>query len=415
MKETGINKSEIKALLENRILSAMIYEPAEAIKKVFGSISEDYFSDTNKPVFNFLLSQYEKDKELTFSKLATEISFAGFNNLGSILKEHVSLIDLRDEKLLPKLIEVYYSIEAEKKADEVSQKIKVNPVISGILPEILTSFEKIDKDITSVIEKFTPPKTFKTEIKELLITLEKERTGINESEFFFNTIPSLNHLNFKKSNLVTIAGAYKNGKTTIGLNIILDCIQRNISAGIISLEVSKDELNRKYLAMLAGVNPEKIRNPKLLIDSEALKLARTERKINAGDYPLFINDRPTNEIELKSIISKWKERHNIKIILIDYIGLIKSVKKYENREREMSGISVTLKNLAKETDTLIIALAQLNREGLTTPDISKLAESIGLARDSDFLFTVFKPFNLGLIGTATNDNNYNYTENSFVL
>jgi hypothetical protein len=81
----------------------------------------------------------------------------------------------------------------------------------------------------------------------------------------------------------------------------------------------------------------------------------------------------------------------------------------------MSCITVTIKNLAKETDTLIIALAQLNREGLTTPDKSKLAESIGLARDSDFLFTVFKPFNLGLKGTATKDNNYNYTENSFVL
>jgi hypothetical protein len=153
----------------------------------------------------------------------------------------------------------------------------------------------------------------------------------------------------------------------------------------------------------------------LLNDDEALLLARAQSKINLSDFPLSIHDRIINDIELKSIIMKWKEKFNTRIIVLDYVGLLESSRKFENREKEMSSLSRELKKIAKETETLIIALAQLNREGLSNPDISKLAESIGLARDSDFLFTVYKPVNLGLKGNATSEGVYNYSENNYVL
>ena len=413
--ELRLDKNKIKRILEKRILSAMINEPEEAIKMVRDSLSQEYFFENNRELFNFLLAQYEQDKNINFDKLMVEIPFAGFNNFKEILVENVSALELRVEKLIPKLIEIYYSIETEKEAEKILAKIKKTAVITQILPEILASFDSIDKDITSVIEKIIPPITWKQEIKEFMQKLEKERRERKEREFSFDSIPSLNHLNFKTTNLVTIAGAYKNGKSSIGLNLIFDCIKRNVPAGIISLEISREEINGKLISMLAGVNPEKIRNIFLLNDDEALLLARAQSKINLSDFPLSIHDRIINDIELKSIIMKWKEKFNTRIIVLDYVGLLESSRKFENREKEMSSLSRELKKIAKETETLIIALAQLNREGLSNPDISKLAESIGLARDSDFLFTVYKPVNLGLKGNATSEGVYNYSENNYVL
>jgi len=85
-------------------------------------------------------------------------------------------------------------------------------------------------------------------------------------------------------------------------------------------------------------------------------------------------------------------REKVKVILIDYLGLIKTTaKNIENREREISHLSNSLKILAKETETVIFVLSQLNRSGIKEASSINLAESIALARESDFLFTIYKP------------------------
>jgi len=146
--------------------------------------------------------------------------------------------------------------------------------------------------------------------------------------------------------------------------------------------------------MYVGVDYEKLRNPKSLIDSDVSKLKQNAIK-EFVDSKIYINNKLlNNENEIRAITKNWVKNYGVKIILVDYIGLIKTSQKgksLENRERELSFISQFLKHMATELNIPIISLAQLNRQGLTNPSTENLAESIGIARDSDFIFTIYKP------------------------
>ena len=136
------------------------------------------------------------------------------------------------------------------------------------------------------------------------------------------------------------------------------------------------------------------------------KLYRDNSKL-----PLYTSDKLISEFELKNKARYWKERFGVKVICIDYLGYIRSNKKFDNREREMSYYSGFLKQTAKELDIIVIVLAQLNRQGRKEPSTEYLAESIALARDCDFLFIIYNPKEIGI----TEDQDIKYNESHFIV
>ena len=115
-------------------------------------------------------------------------------------------------------------------------------------------------------------------------------------------------------------------------------------------------------------------------------------------------------LRLKPKIKEWIKKYGVKCILIDYIGLIETSKKFNIREQEVAYLSKFIKNLASELSISVILLAQLNREGEKNPKSSNLAESISIARDSDFVFTIFKPVELGIKELRVNKNSIPLTK-----
>uniref|UniRef100_A0A6H1ZT90 Putative helicase n=1 Tax=viral metagenome TaxID=1070528 RepID=A0A6H1ZT90_9ZZZZ len=270
---------------------------------------------------------------------------------------------------------------------------KFNLILKGFKPENIEDIEKIQGQLNEILEldkKFLKEKPVSYEVDEILVDLDEEIKD-NSKIIMSNCYPSFNEFTqgLSAGNLVTICGAYKQGKTTFGLQLLLSIIkQSKIMAGVFSLEVSKRELIKRLLSMTLKIPYNHLRNPKNLTDEDYIEIKEQGYSAIKG-MNFLVYDRPIDLQVLKSKARIWKEQYDVGLIFIDYIGLIKS--KGENRERELSFISQELKNLAKELRVVVLSLAQLNRAGLHKPTSENTAESISIARDSDYMFIISKP------------------------
>ena len=161
--------------------------------------------------------------------------------------------------------------------------------------------------------------------------------------------------------------------------------------------------------MISKIEYENLREPRKLDDRSKDKLSELYQENST--LPLYTSDRPMTEFELKNKATYWKQRFDVRVICVDYLGYIRSNKKFDNREREMSYYSGFLKQMAKELDIVVIVLAQLNRQGRKEPSTEYLAESIALARDCDFLFIIYNPYEIGIY----KDQGIEYNESHFLI
>ena len=185
------------------------------------------------------------------------------------------------------------------------------------------------------------------------------------------------------------------GKTALCLNIALNVVKASkLPVLFFSLEMSKEQLAYRMLAMDTLINPNRLRNGNLYKD-DWIKLNTAIK--NLSSLPLFIDDTPN--VSVQDIRSKIKkiifEHKDIGIIVIDYLQLMQNSKsRIENRVQELSQITRSLKNLAREFKVPIIALSQLSRsvESRVTkrPILSDLRDSGSIEQDADLVLMLYR-------------------------
>ncbi len=167
--------------------------------------------------------------------------------------------------------------------------------------------------------------------------------------------------------------------TTFSLNIAQHAaLQHKIPVAIFSLETSKEQLVQRILCAEAQVDNSKLRTG-FLADDDWRKLARAMGVLS--EAPIFIDDSATlSVVEMRAKARKLKAEHGLGLIVIDYIQLIQSFRRTENRTQELSEIARNIKSLAKELDVPIIAISQLSRAvealGQKRPMLSHLRECV---------------------------------------
>ena len=172
---------------------------------------------------------------------------------------------------------------------------------------------------------------------------------------------------FQPSDLILVAARPSMGKTAFVLNIAQYMAFRNdVTAAIFSLEMSKEQLVNRLLALESKVDSQNIRTGNLE-DEEWAKLIEGANII--GNSHLIIDDKPGISIsELRSKCRKYKMEHNLGIIFIDYLQLMTGSGRSESRQQEISEISRSLKALARELNVPVVALSQLSRAVEQRPD-----------------------------------------------
>jgi replicative DNA helicase len=200
---------------------------------------------------------------------------------------------------------------------------------------------------------------------------------------------------FQKSDLVIIAGRPSMGKTSFALNIAENAaIHHGMNVAILSLEMSKEQIALRLLCSQAEVPLFKVRSGHLN-EQEHRRLAH----LTGGLYkaPIMIDDTAAPTVlEIRAKSRRLKAENKLDMVLVDYLQLIRSSDRQENRNQEISQITRALKALAKELDIPIVALSQLSRapesRGASEkrPQLSDLRESGSIEQDSDVVLFVYR-------------------------
>ncbi|PZR53133.1 replicative DNA helicase [Xylanimonas oleitrophica] len=169
-------------------------------------------------------------------------------------------------------------------------------------------------------------------------------------------------------------------------------VRHGQTAVVFSLEMSRNEITMRLLSAEARVHLQKLRNGNMAED-DWQKLAKVMGKIS--EAPLFIDDSPNMSLmEIRAKARRLKQRHDLKLIVIDYLQLMSSGKRVESRQQEVSEFSRALKLLAKELEVPVIALSQLNRgpeqRGDKKPAMSDLRESGSIEQDADMVILLHR-------------------------
>ena len=235
--------------------------------------------------------------------------------------------------------------------------------LSTLLPAALDEIEKISQGVMG----------------------EGVKTGFKELDSLTNGL--------HPGNMIVLAARPAVGKSTLGLDIARHAsIHKGDTSVIFSLEMSRSEITMRMLSAEARVALNNIRAG-TLNDEEWARLARRMGEIS--EAPLFIDDSPNLSLmEIRAKARRLKQRHDLKLIVIDYLQLMTSGKRVENRQQEVSEFSRQLKLLAKELNVPIIAISQLNRSPEQRSDkkplLSDLRESGSIEQDADVVILLHR-------------------------
>ena len=204
---------------------------------------------------------------------------------------------------------------------------------------------------------------------------------------------------YQPSDLIIIAARPGMGKTSLLARTVLENGKVGDAVGMISLEMSTKQLTTRLIANNSSFHLTQLFRKGF----EKKEYFETFSRIQAEmeKYPLYFNDTPSMELrDVLSQIRVWHRKHNIKIVLIDYLQLIKNSDKKHNREQEIASITMGLKAIAKELNIPVVALSQLSRQVEQRPDkrprLSDLRESGAIEQDADLIAFIYRPEYYGI-------------------
>jgi replicative DNA helicase len=197
----------------------------------------------------------------------------------------------------------------------------------------------------------------------------------------------------QKGELVIIAARPAMGKTSFCLNVAQHAAQRaGETVGLFSLEMSRAQLALRLLCADARIDAHRLRTGKLT-EKDWARLAKAYTDLSQA--PIFIDDSATiTPLEMRAKCRRLKAEHGLGLVIVDYLQLVTSGGRNENRQQELSAISRSMKGLAKELEVPVVALSQLSRapEARTDrrPVLSDLRESGAIEQDADIVMFIYR-------------------------
>ncbi len=260
--------------------------------------------------------------------------------------------------------------EAEGKLFEISQ---------GNLKK---DFTQIDPVINSAMEQIE--------------AAGKRESGLSGLQTGFHNLDKLTS-GWQNSDLIIIAARPAMGKTAFVLSMAKNmAVDYNTPVAVFSLEMSNLQLVNRLISNVCEIEGEKIKSGRLSRQEWEQLNSRVRSLFSA---PLYVDDSPSLSIlELRTKARRLVKEHGVKIIIIDYLQLMNATgMKFGSREQEVSMISRSLKQLAKELNIPVIALSQLSRkveernDGNKRPQLSDLRESGAIEQDADIVCFIHRP------------------------
>lgn len=379
---------------EQSVLGSMLLEK-EAISKVIEFLKPEYFyHQAHQIIFSVIIDLFENGEPVDLITISEELrkrelleKVGGSGYLTMLLNtvptaanvEHYAKI-IENKSILRRLIEAGTEIASMGYEEEQD------------LEEIIDRSEKLIFEISqkSSHKYFS---SVKSVVSEIYDSMDKHYTG-GGMVGIITGFTDLDRMTagFQPSDLIIIAGRTSMGKTSLGINIAhYVTVKEKIPVAIFSVEMSKEQLVLRMLCSEGMVNAHNLRT-RWLDEKDWPKLARAVGVLS--EAPIYIDDTTNITVaELRGKARRLKAEVNIGMVIVDYLQLIQSTKKSENRVQEISEITRSLKSLARELKIPVVALSQLSREvekQKRRPQLSDLRESGAIEQDSDVVIFVHR-------------------------
>lgn len=381
---------------EQSVLGAVLIDK-DAIATVSSIIAiSDFYNPTNGMIFGAMLSLYEQGKPIDILTLRAAIkkdkNFKEFEP--SYLTELINIVPTAAN------IEHYAIIikDFATKRALIHAGSQIAEMGFGDDKEIDTILDRAESSIFAISQKsslrsFIPLKEALAESFDRIDELHKKGAGLRGIKTGFvdldNTLSGM-----QQSNLLILAARPGQGKTAMMVNIVQHAaVIDKIPVAMFSLEMSKEELVDRLLVGQADVDAWRIKTGKLS-ETDFTKLSNAMGEL--ADAPIFIDDTPGITIsEMRTKARRLQLEQNIALFIVDYLQLVDPGRRYDNRVQEVSIVSQSLKNLARELKIPILAVSQLSRavehRGERKPQLADLRESGAIEQDADVVMFLYRP------------------------
>lgn len=382
--------------IEVALLGGMLLSNRNILKAIELLSPDAFYNPRHKIIYEAILKLFEKNRSIDLLVLSDYLS--SHNQLedagGSFYIAQIAATvsnSANFEEYARILLEKYI----KRSLIEASETI-----IEASMDESTDALEEIDKAEAKIFEiaerrlkkNFSTMKNLATDAYSIIQIMRKNDIDSLQVTTGFN---DLDHLlgGLHKSDLIILAARPSMGKTALALSIAKNTAEKQKNAvGFFSLEMTANQLVTRLISSEAEVDQHKIIKG-VISNEEDSKIVESLGVLS--ELPIYIDDSPSlSMMELRAKARRLKIERDIKIIIIDYLQLMNAPKS-ETREREISFISRSLKQLAKELDIPVLALAQLNRsvESRTDkrPMLSDLRESGSIEQDADVVMFVHRP------------------------
>lgn len=384
---------------EQAILGGMmVYPNVSSIVFDQGLEATDFYTDIHQRIFSAMMDITNAGKPVDVMTLVARLQDTNQLNLVGGADYIIKLSDTA----ISATNSMYY-IEMIKSRAHLRRLIETAQMIeeqgydtSNSLDDIM---DKAERDILNVTRdrKATDFKSSRKVISDVMQELIKLRSSENHVTGIKTGYTDLDRLTngFQRGDLIILAARPAMGKTAFALNIALNASFYNPGAiAIFSLEMPAEQLMKRILSAKSSVESGKLRSGNI-IDEEFNKLNEAANELMASK--LFIDDSSNIKVgEIFSKCRKLRSEHGLDLIVIDYLQLISGSGKGngDNRQQEISEISRSLKQLAREMECPVIALSQLSRSVETRPDkhpmLSDLRESGAIEQDADIVVFLYR-------------------------
>ncbi|MFT5207373.1 MAG: replicative DNA helicase [Candidatus Omnitrophota bacterium] len=374
---------------ESAVLGSALLDDA-VIPLIIERLSADaFYHPPHRKIFEVMVSLFEDNLAIDYITLTERLSKGGFvEQVGGA----AYLTELSSAVPTSANVEYYIQIVHEKsilrRLIATSTKIATGCYETGTNPsELLDSAEKSIFEIAG--ERFGSEAMVLKDIVhncieniDRLYQRKENITGIPTGFHQFDVQTA----GLQPSDLIIIAARPAMGKSSFVVNIAEHVgIIEQVPTAIFSLEMSKEQLTQRMLCSQARINAHKVRTG-FLAQSDWPKLTEAANKLSKA--PIYIDDSPgISVLELRAKARRLKAQFDIQLIILDYMQLMGSEGRTENRQQEISTISRSMKALARELHVPVVVISQLSRavESRTDhrPQLSDLRESGSIEQDAD--------------------------------
>jgi len=406
-----LKKSIFNTAATERVLGKSLPANLDAEKSILGAIllnddclpqlsetliSEDFYSPQHKIIYEAILECSKKFKRIDLVTLQDELKKKNkLEDVGGI----VYLVSLQEDISSLGLVEQHAQI--------IKEKALLRELIESATGIITNCYSQDDKNISIVLDEAEKTifqisnKRTSQSFVQLNIWLKKtfqHLSDIKSNSRGITGIPSgykkLDRMSsgFQNGDFVVLAARPSMGKTALALSVISNAATDGFPVGFFSLEMSAEQLILRLLSSESGIALHNIRNA--TISSEEW-IAITNVAAQLAEMKIFIDDTAMLSImDLRARARKLKMEHNVQLLVVDYLQLLHSKKRHENRHQEVSEISRSLKALSKELSIPIIAISQLSRAVDSRMDkrpmLSDLRESGAIEQDADLIMFLYR-------------------------